>query len=184
MAKVKGNKGLPGAQSHLRARILYLSKAATYLQQKATCTPESNAAGAKKSMTKIASADAGGTPSPSKQGQQADSANTRALPLGLSRSYISQMRGVSLKSQLRLPADIKRSFCKRCDTLLVPGSTCVEGIQNTSHGHKKPWADVLVIHCSVCGTKKRFPQGQQRSKKLSERQRGKAQATEQQAENS
>ena len=90
-------------------------------------------------------------------------------PCGPSRLYISQMRGVSLKSQHRLPPTIKRSFCKRCDTLLEPGLTCTEEIQNESRERKKPWADVLVIRCTACGAEKRFPQMQKRSKKLAAR---------------
>ena len=90
-------------------------------------------------------------------------------PCGLSRLYVSQMRGVSLKSQHRLPPAFKRSFCKRCDTLLEPDLTCTEEIQNESRERKKPWADVLVIHCTACGAEKRFPHMQKRSKKLAAR---------------
>ena len=88
----------------------------------------------------------------------------------LTRVYLSQMRGVSLKTQTRLAVPVKRSFCKRCDTLLDQGASCVHEVRNASRGRSKPWADVLVIRCLVCGTEKRFPQTDRRSRKLSDRQ--------------
>jgi ribonuclease P protein subunit RPR2 len=94
--------------------------------------------------------------------------NKVAIRASLPRQYISQMRGVSLKTQLRLSVETKRSFCKRCDILLVPGVTCIEETQNASRGRRKPWANVHVTRCAACGTEKRIP-AQQRGKKLSTR---------------
>jgi ribonuclease P protein subunit RPR2 len=100
------------------------------------------------------------------------SQSTIRKPLtNLSRVYASHMRGVSLKTQTRLSVPVKRSFCKRCDTSLIPEVSCTQKIRNESRGRKKPWADVLVIRCLVCGTEKRFPQTEKRSKKLSERRK-------------
>ncbi|PYH79876.1 Rpr2-domain-containing protein, partial [Aspergillus uvarum CBS 121591] len=128
--KSKGKKdSAGGVNSHIRARIDYLYKAATFLQAQSSA---------------------------------------HHLPQ-LSRNYLSQMRGVSLKTQLRLPVDMKRSFCKRCDTLLLPGVTCTREMRNPSRGRRKPWAELLVIRCSTCGTEKRFPQTEKRSKKLTDR---------------
>src|SRR5207247_2204446 len=75
----------------------------------------------------------------------------------IARQYLSQVRAVSLKCQLRLPGDIKRSVCKRCDSLLIPGSTCTEETENKSRGRKKPWADVLIVQCNTCGSSRRYP---------------------------
>ena len=72
----------------------------------------------------------------------------------LSRVCVSHMRGVSLKTQTRMPVPVKRSFCKRCDTLLISGVSCLHKIQNFSKGRKKPWADVLV---SSAAPKSDFP---------------------------
>ncbi|EAW15557.1 ribonuclease P Rpr2/Rpp21/SNM1 subunit [Aspergillus fischeri NRRL 181] len=77
---------------------------------------------------------------------------------------------------LRLPVEVKRSFCKRCDTLLIPSVNCTHEIRNESRGRRKPWADVLVIRCTTCETEKRFPQTEKRSKKLAEHRKEKAQA--------
>lgn len=76
--------------------------------------------------------------------------------------FISDLRAISLKSQIRLEPELKHSICKRCHGLLIAGSTSTSRIENASRGGKKPWADVLVVACNVCGTKKRFPQGARR----------------------
>jgi len=192
MGKTKGKTGSPG--SHLRDRIEYLHRAAVYLQSASTRTSGLDAASTR---TNEGNQERGGVegealqlpnvkptetavPTAPPTNQAKDPSTTGDLeerrnqtkktrPSGLSRLYISQMRGVSLKSQHRLPRLIKRSFCKRCDTLLAPGLTCTEEIQNESRERKKPWADILVIRCTACGTEKRFPQTQKRSKRLAAR---------------
>ncbi|KAI5209750.1 hypothetical protein E4T42_07391 [Aureobasidium subglaciale] len=56
-----------------------------------------------------------------------------------------------------------------CSTPLMPGTTSETRMENLSRAGKKPCADVLVIHCRNCHTKKRFPMGAQRQKKKAER---------------
>ena len=77
----------------------------------------------------------------------------------LARFYLTTLRSVAKKNVLRLDPAVKRTICKRCDSLLVPGVSCVHRIENKSSGGRKPWADVLVIECNACGTVKRFPVG-------------------------
>lgn len=143
----------------MRARLEYLHKAATYLHN----TPISDPG-----LTVPQIIEQRGL---SERQPDAVNGNLKAITASLPRQYVSHMRGVSLKSQLRLPIDVKRSFCKRCDLLLVPGINCAHEIRNESKGRKKPWADVLVIRCNACETEKRFPQTQKRSKKLAERRK-------------
>ncbi|KAL2007455.1 hypothetical protein VTN00DRAFT_8893 [Thermoascus crustaceus] len=181
MAKAKGKKGGPGGgPNHLRARLEYLHKAAACIQSASTgltvpdqsvkasvgeqedSTPQE----APRTVPNIVNGPGISKPEPIQQ-QEAPTTRTLCLP----RQYISQMRGVSLKSQLRLPVEVKRSFCKRCEVLLVPGLNCTEKIENPSRGGKKPWADVLVVRCTACGTVKRFPLNAKRSKKLAERRK-------------
>jgi ribonuclease P protein subunit RPR2 len=50
-------------------------------------------------------------------------------------------------------------MCKSCNTVLIPGRTVSQTIENPSKGGRKPWADVLVVTCLICGGKKRFPVG-------------------------
>lgn len=176
MPKAKAQKEGKNAKSHLKARLEYLQRAAEYLHD--------TAIGPGRAKNPIADNDASDITSveqPTTQiaalrddinqttvhwGQHAD----RKPLANLARMSVSQMRGVSLKTQTRLPVPVKRSYCKKCDTLLTPGVSCEHEIQNTSRGRKKPWANVLVVRCLVCGTEKRFPQTERRSRKLPERQ--------------
>lgn len=75
----------------------------------------------------------------------------------MSRRMLTDLRAATLKSQIRISPEIKRSICKYCDTLLVDGQTSSSIVENKSKGGKKPWADVLVIQCHTCGREKRFP---------------------------
>lgn len=157
MAKGKVQKGSARmAQSHLRARMSYLYSASVFLQAAAS--------------GKTAPTDPTVPPA---NAQKLTTSPRTELP-GVSciaRQYASQLRAVSLKSQLRLPQGEKRSLCKRCDTLLVLGTSCSEEIENKSRGGRKPWADVRVVKCLTCGTAKRFPQGKERSMRLVERKK-------------
>ncbi|KAL4989444.1 RNAse P Rpr2/Rpp21/SNM1 subunit domain-containing protein [Aspergillus falconensis] len=169
MAKTKGKKGSGGGvNSHVRARIDYLYNAAAYLQS-------AKAGGALKDVANREDevmSDAHTAP-PSAKKPRSDCRGECAPRV--SRLCISQMRGVSQKSQLRLPIEQKRSFCKRCDTLLIPGTNCIEETRNPSRGASKPWAEVRVVRCNICRTEKRFPQTNKRSRKIIERKRdGKA----------
>lgn len=81
------------------------------------------------------------------------------------RHLVSTIKAAALKAQIRLSPEIKRTLCRFCDSFLIEGDTCTSVVENNSKGGKKPWADVLVIKCNVCGGVKRFPV-QPRQKKL------------------
>ena len=83
----------------------------------------------------------------------------------LSQQLVSDLRNVSLKAQIRLALDIKHTICKNCNTILLEGSTCSKEIENNSKGGKKPWADVMVQKCNICGLAKRFPLAARRQKR-------------------
>ncbi|KAL4883899.1 RNAse P Rpr2/Rpp21/SNM1 subunit domain-containing protein [Aspergillus karnatakaensis] len=162
MAKAKSKKGSGGGvNSHIRARINFLHKAATYLQSAKTTTAATE---------DVAKAEEKITPEPAPMPSHANPAGYERNSQ-ISRLFVSQMRGVSLKSQLRLPIDQKRSFCKRCDTLLLVGINSTQDIINPSRGSKKPWAEVRVVRCNACGTVKRFPQTDKRGRKLADRKK-------------
>ncbi|KAF1809123.1 Rpr2-domain-containing protein [Eremomyces bilateralis CBS 781.70] len=101
------------------------------------------------------------------------SVSSPALP----RHLASQLRAVSLKSQLRLAQPIKRSLCNRCNTLLQDGSASVH-MENESRSGVKPWADVLVIQCAMCEAVKRFPVGSKRQGKKGARESAKMEPVE------
>lgn len=87
----------------------------------------------------------------------AASQDPKCLSQKTSRRLLSDLRSVSLKAQIRLSPSMKQSMCKRCDTMLIDGSTCTSVIENKSKGGGKPWADVLVQTCRNCGCERRFP---------------------------
>ncbi|KAL4793968.1 RNAse P Rpr2/Rpp21/SNM1 subunit domain-containing protein [Aspergillus venezuelensis] len=167
-AKTKGKKGSGGGvNSHVRARINYLHKAAEYLQVATTGAVTKTRADEDEVII-----DSKELPAPANNNS---SRKYHRCSSQISRMCISQMRGVSQKSQLRLPIEQKRSFCKRCETLLVLGKNCKQEIKNPSRGARKPWAEIRVIRCNVCGTEKRFPQTDKQSRKLPKRKKdGKA----------
>ncbi|KAL3473485.1 RNAse P Rpr2/Rpp21/SNM1 subunit domain-containing protein [Aspergillus californicus] len=169
MAKAKGKKGPGGGvNSHIRSRLNYLHKAATYLQ---TMKTKSDTEGTEIPMN-IELDEARSGLDRTVPVLSANIPRTQDCAAGvpqLARTCISQMRGVSLKSQLRLPIEQKRSLCKRCDTLLVVGMNCTEEIRNPSRGSRKPWAEVRIVRCNICETEKHFPQTDKRGRKLADR---------------
>lgn len=172
--KAKAQKGV--AQKHVHSRISYLYQAATYL---------SNVADQSQARTHYTKEQS----KPSEELQCAVAApkavSDNGLPIlpieyekgmpkidpkvesvlkdsTLSRQLVVHLRAISLKSQVRLSPAMKHTICKRCDILLVPGSTSTSYLENNSRGGRKPWADILVTTCTACGTAKRFPVGAKR----------------------
>ncbi|ROW10289.1 hypothetical protein VMCG_01903 [Cytospora schulzeri] len=83
----------------------------------------------------------------------------------LSRKLLTDLRSVTLKTQIRMNSDIKRTICKYCDTLLVEGQTCTSTVENQSKGGRKPWADLLTIKCHTCSQTRRYPVNAPRQKR-------------------
>lgn len=176
MVKAKVLKEAKNAKSHVKARINYLQCAASYLQ---TIAVQHGHHTASSNTDRISDEISEKSTAQSMPGISNNKTNAKSTPTcqhpdkgfltNLSRACLSQMRGISLKTQTRLPVPVKRSFCKRCDTLLAQGVNCEHEVRNASRGRKKPWADVLVIRCLVCGAEKNFPQTDRRSRKLTER---------------
>lgn len=173
MTKSKAPKLPSVPHKHLHSRISFLYQAATYLANaQAQSTPPK--------AEELDGTTAGNSDSGHRDVQESTTSNERAaiktslsadpggdsihlLPAksfqetALSRQMLSHLRAVSLKAQIRLSPIMKRSICKRCNALLVTGSTCHERVENLSRGGRKPWADVIVLNCNACGTEKRAP---------------------------
>jgi ribonuclease P protein subunit RPR2 len=151
MSKVKApkSKGIPN--KHLHARSTFLYQAATFLTLQ-TATQDD-----------ITLDDAQDKESHPHGAPKTQRHSPLALELG------SDLQQVSRKGQLRLAVDLKRSMCKSCNTVLIPGRTVLQTIENPSKDGKKPWADVLVVACLVCGGKKRFPVGATKQLKKAKR---------------
>lgn len=132
----------------LHSRVSYLYQAAAYL---ATLEPPSTA-------THVHEAEGHQQEVGHEDGQHtARSEPQLASSQVLSRQLLSDLRCVSQKMQIRLSPAMKHAICKRCDTMLLEGSTCTAKVENKSKNGKKPWADVLVRICSNCGCERRFP---------------------------
>lgn len=192
----KGPKGIPNRALH--ARISYLHQAVSYLSASvqpwadgrtaASAPAEQPSTGAKKIEEchgKNAETAAGVDGHSSTPKSETDLSKSKALtdtketPSTESPLYLaSHIRSVSRKSQVRLSQDIKRSLCKRCDTLLIPGKTSDSKLANLSYEGRKPWADVLVIQCKTCGAEKCFPVGAKRQQRKAARQAQKAAASD------
>ena len=141
MAKAKAQKGVP--QKHLHSRISYLHQAAAYLvSAEGTSRPLISAEGASRPV------------------HSNSLVKSTSSAYNQSRNLLSQLRAVSLKSQIRLTPELKQSFCRCCDSLLVPGKTSNMTIANSSRHGNKAWADILLVKCGFCGAVRRFPIGQ------------------------
>ncbi|KTW30647.1 hypothetical protein T552_00363 [Pneumocystis carinii B80] len=76
--------------------------------------------------------------------------------LALSRFYINTAKKIARKAVLKINPSIKRTLCRRCDTILLPAITSSIRIENQSKNNKKE-ADTMVITCNFCNTQKRYP---------------------------
>ena len=139
MSKVKPPKSKGVPNKHLHVRLSYLYQAATYLTLQTTMQDTTTTSLRRDEQTTLHNT------------VQTQRQSPLALELG------SDIQQVSRKGQLRLAVDLKRSMCKSCNTVLIPGRTATQAIENPSKGGKKSWADVLVVTCNLCGGKKRFP---------------------------
>ncbi|KAH7116789.1 RNAse P Rpr2/Rpp21/SNM1 subunit domain-containing protein [Dendryphion nanum] len=140
MAKIKG---VPN--KHLHARTTFLYQAAAYLTVQAST--------AVSTTPDITAEEPVLTEQHVERNTQTIVQSKLALQLG------HHLRAVSHKGQLRLSAEFKRALCKSCNAVLIPGRTSTQTVENHSKEGRKPWADVLVIECNLCGSKKRFPVG-------------------------
>lgn len=167
-------KAIGVSQRHLYCRMSYLYQAATHLMN--ACSDQGLSTTTATTENKLPGPEQSESTDHAEEVHDINVKTPKTLPnvshrlvdqdssavLGPSRHLISQLRSVSLKGQIRLSQAMKHSICKRCDALLVPGSTSSTRVENKSRGGKKPWADVLIITCHSCGAVKRFPVGAKR----------------------
>ena len=66
-----------------------------------------------------------------------------------SRRYIELARKIGMRYNIRLPKEKKRSFCKKCNTLLIIGKTAEE------LDRKLP--NIRSLKCLKCGEIKKIP---------------------------
>ena len=184
MGKKKDNR-VP--HKHIHSRITFLYQAANYLSQvsKEDGGYPEKAANGEQASTKATEEKLPIDVSPQESStvvgpvassvsnipnqQQGLEQNGSSTKIGQSQRLMSHLRAVSLKSQIRLSSSIKHSFCRHCESPLIPGSTSSSKIENTSRGGRKPWANILVVTCKICGASRRAPVGAERQRKKKDR---------------
>ena len=67
---------------------------------------------------------------------------TRKNKMERARRYIYLMRKIGMRYNVRLPREIKRKFCKNCNTPLIPGKTSSVRIDSKRK--------IIVIKCLSC----------------------------------
>lgn len=90
----------------------------------------------------------------------------------ISRMYVNHMDQVSKKAVLKLHPDLKRTVCKKCCRIGIPGLNVKIRIVNESKKEDNRIANVLEYQC-VCGGVKRFPYGQNEGYELFVEREGK-----------
>ncbi|THH12471.1 hypothetical protein EW146_g7668 [Bondarzewia mesenterica] len=70
----------------------------------------------------------------------------------IARGYVRQMKQIGQKTTVKMDPTVKRTLCKACDTVLVPGvSSNVRVTPSVVHGN------AIVTTCLRCKTKRRIP---------------------------
>ncbi len=178
--KGKGKASKEGhVQKHLHSRISYLYQAATYLanatedhtkNNRISGLAETGSENYDRSSTNAhGSAETESLKAPPETGKSRGEIEEQTIltarDSALSCQLLNHLRAVSLKSVIRMTPAMKHSICKRCDVLLIPGSSATAVMENKSREGRKVWADILVVTCVTCGTAKRIPVGAKRQLK-------------------
>ncbi|MCC6051343.1 MAG: hypothetical protein LM580_11585 [Thermofilum sp.] len=69
----------------------------------------------------------------------------------LARRYVELAFRIAAKARLKLPRRLKRRYCRRCKTPLVPGLTARVRVKRGCGGRR------LVVTCLRCGFIRRYP---------------------------
>jgi len=64
-----------------------------------------------------------------------------------SKRYIELMRTIGMRYNVRIPKEMKRQICKKCNSYLLPGYNC------KIRSAKK----IMLIECLNCGNIMRYP---------------------------
>lgn len=67
---------------------------------------------------------------------------------GRSRRYIELARKIGMRYNVRMPKEMRRQVCRKCNSLLVPGFSC----RIRMDGRK-----TVIVTCLHCGSLSRYP---------------------------
>ncbi|TVY21895.1 hypothetical protein LARI1_G000270 [Lachnellula arida] len=149
MSKAKAAKGTVNVPNKiLHSRVSYLYQAASYLAAQQPHS-ESGPTRYERDTSKTPSNHPKSIETNGAEHSSSTTFSEAAAYRPASRRMISDLRSVTLKGQMRISPAMKHSTCKKCDTLLVDGSTCTNEVENKSKEGKKPWADVPILDCLV-----------------------------------
>ncbi|KAF8527783.1 RNAse P Rpr2/Rpp21/SNM1 subunit domain-containing protein [Gautieria morchelliformis] len=76
----------------------------------------------------------------------------RATLGGLGSSYVQCMRNISSKNVIRIDPNVKRTLCKGCDTVLLPGTTASVRVRGSADKSRE-----VVYTCLACHTPRIIP---------------------------
>lgn len=169
MGKEKSKGGVPN--KHLHARIRYLEQAATYLTNQAH--PHQQPPGELSTTSNSRPAETVQASTNTNPDQSNDttskgmSENMEPTSISAPARLTSHLTHIARRSQIRLQPSTKHTICKRCSALLIEAKTSTRFVENLAkrteeYSEGKPWAEVLVVECDVCGARKRWPVGARR----------------------
>ena len=154
-AKSLGNRDLTLRTQHLFRAAAYLKSIGTRLQSRHTTQAEHESSIAPPDSDVMQTSD-----------EKMDTASSFGELNGLVARYVSDLKGVARKAQLKLPIPLKRRVCKRCDNLLVDDGVTLEVLDprrstatagESAATTRQGDARLLVMTCARCGAKKHFP---------------------------
>ena len=65
----------------------------------------------------------------------------------LSNRYVEIARKIAMKAQINIPSNLRKKFCRKCFSYLVPGENCRVRTRNK----------MLIYYCTKCKNIMRFP---------------------------
>ncbi len=74
----------------------------------------------------------------------------RAGDIDLARRHIEILLKISSKARLRPPKYIRRGYCRRCKTPLIPGLTARVRLRSEGKGSR------VVLTCTLCNWTRRY----------------------------
>jgi len=74
-----------------------------------------------------------------------------------STRYVELARKIGMRYNVRMPAQLKRKFCKNCNSLLKPGATSQTRMASKNRA--------IVIKCLKCNKIYRYPYGKREKRK-------------------
>jgi len=66
---------------------------------------------------------------------------------GLANRYVELARRIAMKNKVKLPSELKKKFCKKCHSYLVPSLNCRVRVHDRR----------VIYTCLICNHSMRFP---------------------------